>query len=259
MSAQTAPLMYNSLPLLFASVLSLSGGDTVKKKSVVLVPAKGAKGASTTASALIARAASQTVSRFAGATAGNSIAAAAHSVTPRASYLRTALSSRLSPARATSGPPLPARFRTDADAVPIVADSLVVEKSRRTLTLYNQGAPVRIYFVALGKNPIGHKKSQGDGRTPEGVYHIAGHNPDSKYHLSLMVSYPNEKDAADARARGVTTGGDIMIHGLPDRFADYGPAHRQWDWTKGCIAVTNAEIEEIWSAIPDGATIQIKP
>jgi lipoprotein-anchoring transpeptidase ErfK/SrfK len=236
----------------------LTDGDSVKKKSPApLAPAKSAKGGAPV-STLIARAASETMTRFAGPTAGRKIAAAANAVTPRATYLSSALASRM-PARATSGPPLPARFRGADDRPSFVADSLVVEKSRRTLTLYSQGSPVRIYFVALGPNPVGAKIAQGDGRTPEGIYHIAGHNPSSKYHLSLAVSYPNATDVAKARARGVSTGGDIMIHGLPDEYATYGAAHRQWNWTKGCIAVTNAEIEEIWSAIPDGATIQIKP
>lgn len=248
--------MFSSLPVLLAAVLSLSGGDTVKKKSP-LASAKGAK-APMTASAVIARAASETMNRFAGASVGKGFTSAAHAVAPRATYLSTALANKTS-GRPTSGPPLPARFASAGHAVPIVADSLVVEKSRRTLTLYYEGSPVRIYFVALGKNPVGPKVSKGDGRTPEGIYHIAAHNPDSKYHLSLLVDYPNSKDLAVAQAHGLTTGGDIMIHGLPDRFASYGPAHRQTDWTLGCIAVTDAEIEEIWSAVPDGATIQIKP
>ena len=252
--------MLSALSLVVASVLSLAGDDTLKKKTPLPhPPAKSAKAVPTTASTFIARAASQTVARFAGPSAGKTIAAAAHDAAPRATYLSSALASRLPAPRATSGPPLPTRFRSDANAPSISADSIVVEKARRTLTLYNQGAPVRIYFVALGKNPVGPKVARGDNRTPEGIYHIAAHNPDSKYHLSLLVSYPNEKDLAEASARGVTTGGDIMIHGLPDQFASYGSAHRQWDWTKGCIAVTNAEIEEIWSAIPDGAAIQIKP
>lgn len=252
--------MLSTLPVLLASVLSLSGGDTLKKKTPLApVPGKSARSAANTVSALIGRTASETMTRFAGPGAGKTISAAAHAATPRATYLRSALTSHTATARATSGPALPARFKTDANAVSVVADSIVVEKARRTMTLYNQGSPVRIYFVALGSRPVGAKIAKGDGRTPEGIYHIAGHNPDSKYHLSLRVSYPNENDLAQARAHGVTTGGDIMIHGLPDEFASYGSAHRQWNWTKGCIAVTNAEIEEIWSAIPDGATIQIKP
>jgi lipoprotein-anchoring transpeptidase ErfK/SrfK len=252
--------MLSALPLLVASVLSLAGDDTLKKKAVLPhPPAKSAKAAPSTVSSVIARAASQTIARFAGPSAGTTITAAAHEAAPKATYLRSALASRIPALRATSGPPLPARFRSESNASPFSADSIVVEKSRRTMTLYSQGSPVRIYFIALGKNPVGHKVARGDYRTPEGFYHIAGHNPDSKYHLSLLVSYPNEADLAQAKARGVTTGGDIMIHGLPDEFASYGSAHRQWDWTKGCIAVTNAEIEEIWSAIPDGAAIQIKP
>jgi lipoprotein-anchoring transpeptidase ErfK/SrfK len=246
--------MFNQLPLVIASVLSLSGGDSIKKKAPV-APAKGAK-ASVTASSAIARATSETINRFAGGSVGHTLTAAAKSLAPRTTYLSAALSAHVHPA---GGPLLPDRFRMSDNPVPVAADSIVVEKSRHTLTLYDKGEPVRIYFVALGRNPVGPKISQGDGRTPEGVYHIAGHNPDSKYHLSLMISYPNDRDIAAARAHGTSTGGDIMIHGLPDQFASYGDAHRRTDWTLGCIAVTNPEIEEIWSAIPDGATIQIKP
>jgi hypothetical protein len=247
--------MFNILPLLLASVLSLSADDSIKKKAPVAPPTT-MKGA--TASAVIARATSETIKRFAGPSIGKSITSAAREAKPRATYLASAIEARIA-GRAIGGPPLPDRFRSNDNVASIVADSIVVEKGRHTMTLYNQGTPVRIYFVALGKNPVGHKVVKGDGRTPEGIYHIAGHNPDSKYHLSLMVSYPNDRDLSVARARGVSTGGDIMIHGLPPAFSSYGSAHRLTDWTLGCIAVTNAEIEEIWSAIPDGATIQIKP
>jgi murein L,D-transpeptidase YafK len=164
-----------------------------------------------------------------------------------------------SSARVAGGPPVPTKFRKPTVPASLVADSIVVEKSKRTLTLYHLGSPVRTYLVALGAHPIGPKVQQGDGRTPEGLYHIEAHNPDSKYHLSLKISYPSASDIAAANARGVSTGGDIMIHGLPPAFADYGAKHRQWDWTLGCIAVTNEEIEEIWSAVGDGAAIQIKP
>jgi murein L,D-transpeptidase YafK len=178
----------------------------------------------------------------------------ARAVTPRASFLASALRRR-----AARGPALPPNITPNPNSVPFTADSIVVEKSRRTMTLYREGAPVRIYFIALGQNPVGDKVSIGDNRTPEGLYYVAGHNPASKYHLSLKVSYPNDQDIAEARARGVPTGGDIMIHGLPRGFETVGAEHRQRDWTNGCIAVTNAEIEEIWSAIPDGAAIHIKP
>jgi murein L,D-transpeptidase YafK len=141
----------------------------------------------------------------------------------------------------------------------VMADSIVVEKQAHTLTLFFGGIPVRTYQVALGKQPKGDKIRIGDGRTPEGLYHIDARNPDSKYHMSLHISYPDVAHAQRAAALGVAPGGDIMIHGLPAAFADYGAAHRETDWTEGCIAVTDQEIEEIWRAVPNGAPIQIKP
>jgi murein L,D-transpeptidase YafK len=138
-------------------------------------------------------------------------------------------------------------------------DSMVVDKSDRTLTLFQRGQPVAEYRVALGNNPVGPKVRRGDGRTPEGLYFIEGRNPQSKYHLSLRISYPSRNDRATAARRGVATGGDIMIHGLPKKFATIGALHRQQDWTEGCVAVTNEEIEEIWNAVPNGARILIQP
>lgn len=139
------------------------------------------------------------------------------------------------------------------------ADSLVLDKSERRLTLFERGKPVQTYSVALGPNPVGAKVRRGDGRTPEGLYHIQGRNPQSKYHLALRISYPNAVDRARAEKRGVTPGGDIMIHGLPKAFATVGALHRQQDWTEGCVAVTNDEIEEIWRNVSDRARILIKP
>jgi murein L,D-transpeptidase YafK len=141
----------------------------------------------------------------------------------------------------------------------LIADSMVLDKSERVLTLYHQGTVVRTYGVALGKNPVGSKQRRGDGRTPEGLYYIEGRNPQSKYHLALRISYPNALDRNRAARNGVPTGGDIMIHGLPRAFATVGALHRQQDWTEGCVAVTNEEIEEIWSAVPNGARILIRP
>jgi murein L,D-transpeptidase YafK len=152
------------------------------------------------------------------------------------------------PASATRGP-----------AIQVVADSVVVDKTGRTLALYQRGFPVRIYFIALGRNPVGDKVQAGDNRTPEGVFRISTRNPDSRYHLALRISYPDEAHAARARALGVEPGGDIMIHGLPKGAEEAGVTHRSRDWTNGCIAVTNEEIEEIWRAIPDGTPIHIKP
>jgi len=141
----------------------------------------------------------------------------------------------------------------------VVSDSMVLDKSDRELTLYFRGQEVAKYGVALGKNPVGDKISRGDGRTPEGLFYIQGRNPQSKYHLALRISYPDAAHAERAAKRGTTAGGDIMIHGLPRAFAMIGALHRQQDWTEGCIALTNEEIEEIWRAVPDGARILIKP
>jgi len=112
---------------------------------------------------------------------------------------------------------------------------------------------LRQYRIALGRDPIGHKQCEGDGRTPEGRYTIDRRNPKSKYHLSLHISYPNADDVARAQAAAVEPGGDIMIHGLKDGEL------RDGDWTQGCIAVTNEEMEEIWGLVPDGTVIVIEP
>ena len=144
-------------------------------------------------------------------------------------------------------------------APPTLADSIVVYKREHTLTLFLRGVPVRSYFVALGSRPIGDKVSAGDDRTPEGLFTINAHNPASKYHLALRISYPDDAHRARAAKLGVDPGGDIMIHGLPIKFKDAGKDHRLDDWTNGCVALTNEEIEEIWHAVPDGTPIQIKP
>ncbi len=141
----------------------------------------------------------------------------------------------------------------------VIADSIVVEKHKHTLTLFREGAPVRSYLIALGSQPVGDKTRIGDGRTPEGLFHIDSRNPQSKYHMSLHISYPDAAHLQRASALGVAAGGDVMIHGLPPAYAKVGAAHREFDWTEGCIAVTDAEIEEIWRAVPNGAPIQIKP
>ena len=157
-------------------------------------------------------------------------------------------STRLSAANATS--------RANA---PAAADSLVLIKSRRELVVYYHSEPVRRYYVALGRNPVGDKQRIGDNRTPEGLFFIQGRNPNSRYHLSLRISYPDATHRARAARLGVEPGGDIMIHGLPGEQAAFGPAHRDFDWTNGCIAVTNKEIEELWRVIRDGTPIEIKP
>src|SRR5881275_2432425 len=154
----------------------------------------------------------------------------------------------------TSASNRPARM-----SAPVAADSLVLTKSRRELVVFYHGDPVRTYYVALGRSPVGDKARIGDNRTPEGLFFIQGRNPNSRYHLSLRISYPDATHRARAARLGVEPGGDIMIHGLPDEQAAFGPAHRDFDWTNGCIAVTNKEIEELWRVIRDGTPIEIKP
>jgi murein L,D-transpeptidase YafK len=154
---------------------------------------------------------------------------------------------------------LPRTAVMPAPAAAFAADSIVVEKSEHRLSLYRNGTLVRQYLVALGAQPVGDKVRLGDNRTPEGVFRIEARNPQSRYHRALRISYPDAAHRARAQALGVSPGGDIMIHGLPKRQAWVGAAHRDFDWTEGCIAVTNAEIEEIWSAVPVGTPIHIKP
>jgi murein L,D-transpeptidase YafK len=141
----------------------------------------------------------------------------------------------------------------------ITADSIVVEKHKRKLTLFQLGIPVRSYQVALGKQPVGDKLRIGDNRTPEGLFHIDYKNPDSRYHMALHISYPDAEHVAKSHAAHAKPGGDIMIHGLPAAYADLGAKHRLYDWTEGCIAVTNVEIDEIWRAVAPGSPILIKP
>jgi len=133
-------------------------------------------------------------------------------------------------------------------------DRVVVHKARRELLLLSGESVVRSYRIALGRDPVGHKQREGDGRTPEGRYTIDRRNPQSRYHLSLHLSYPDETDRARAHAQGVDPGGDIMIHGLKP-----GVDHPASDWTQGCIAVTDAEMDEIWTLVPDGVPVEILP
>jgi murein L,D-transpeptidase YafK len=149
--------------------------------------------------------------------------------------------------------------RLTAPPAVFAADSVVVEKGARRLTLLRGGQPLRIYYVALGRNPVGDKQRLGDGRTPEGVYRIESRNANSRYYRALRISYPDPAHARRARSLGVSPGGDIMIHGLPNGKGGVGAAHRAADWTEGCIALTNQEIDEIWRAVPDGTPIEIRP
>ena len=139
------------------------------------------------------------------------------------------------------------------------ADKILIEKNERRLTLFSKGKLLKTYKIALGGNPDGPKERQGDNKTPEGTYVINSRNRSSLYHLSLHVSYPNDKDKKRAKQLGVSPGGDIMIHGIKNGFSWVGDLHTKVDWTKGCIAVTDEEIEEIDTLVPNGTHVEIRP
>jgi murein L,D-transpeptidase YafK len=138
-------------------------------------------------------------------------------------------------------------------------DRILIEKNARRLMLISQGEVLKSYKIALGGNPIGPKERQGDNKTPEGTYVIDARNRDSRFHLSLHISYPNERDKKRAKELGVSPGGDIMIHGIKNGLSWVGDAHAGVDWTKGCIAVTDQEIEEIDKLAPNGTIVEIRP
>jgi tetratricopeptide (TPR) repeat protein len=139
------------------------------------------------------------------------------------------------------------------------ADKIVIEKKARRLTLISKGEVLKTYKIALGGNPIGPKERQGDDKTPEGTYCIDSRNKESHYHRSLHISYPNERDKKRAKELGVSPGGNIMIHGIKKGFSWVGDFHTEVDWTKGCIAVTDEEIEEIAKLAPNGTIVEIRP
>nr|WP_296338608.1 L,D-transpeptidase family protein [Reyranella sp.] len=139
------------------------------------------------------------------------------------------------------------------------ADLVEVHKAGRRLELRREGRVLKTYRVALGFAPERHKEREGDGRTPEGAYVIDARNPKSSFHLSLRVSYPDERDKAHAASLGVSPGGDIYIHGQPNGPRKFLVGHPVKDWTTGCVAVADAEMREIWSLVPTGVRVVIHP
>ncbi|MEG3638598.1 L,D-transpeptidase family protein [Magnetococcus sp. PR-3] len=140
------------------------------------------------------------------------------------------------------------------------AAKVLVHKQARTLSLLDaQNRVIKSYTIGLGDAPVGHKQQEGDERTPEGDYVLDWRNARSRYHLSLHISYPNAEDRAHAQARGVSPGGAIMIHGLPNGLSAAADMFANRDWTDGCIAVNNEEIEEIWASVENGTPIRILP
>ena len=137
-------------------------------------------------------------------------------------------------------------------------DRIFVDKSEHWMAVYRNGQLVREFRIALGKGGLKPKARAGDGRVPEGLYTISAHNPASAYHLSLRIDYPTPEQVAEAAARGEKAGGDIMIHGIPDDRGWIGSRHRLMDWTNGCIAVTNPEMDWLYDAVPDGTPVEIR-
>ncbi len=143
-------------------------------------------------------------------------------------------------------------------------DKVEVFKAKREVQVLQNGQVVKTYKMRLGFDPVGHKTTEGDGKTPEGVYTLDWRNPNSQFYKSLHISYPNAQDVAQAEARGVSAGGDVMIHGSMKKTGgaegqplyDYLP---QQNWTLGCIAVSNRDMDELWQNVKDGTTIEIFP
>lgn len=139
------------------------------------------------------------------------------------------------------------------------ADAVLVIKSEKRLYLMLKGVPFASFPVTFGANPTGHKQEQGDERTPEGHYLLDYKNPNSKFYKSIHISYPNAKDRASARGRGVDPGGDIMIHGQKNGWEWASPLVQFFSWTDGCVALSNRDMDRVWTAISPGTPIEIRP
>lgn len=142
---------------------------------------------------------------------------------------------------------------------PVRADSILILKKAHVLELLSNGRVIRTYKVALGSGGLAPKERKGDARTPEGHYVVDSRNVHSAYHKALHISYPDADDRRRAAKLGVPAGGEIMIHGLPNGMGWLGAAHRSYDWTLGCVAVTDSEIDEIWNLVPLGTPVEIRP
>ena len=138
-------------------------------------------------------------------------------------------------------------------------DRIEIDKSAHTMTVFEKQRVRKIYNISLGRGGPERKRQEGDMRTPEGSYRIDMQLEHSSYHKALQISYPNGSDRAYANRLAEQPGGQIMIHGLPNRLGFIGRLHLLADWTQGCIAVTNSEIDELWEAVPLGTTVEIRP
>jgi murein L,D-transpeptidase YafK len=169
-----------------------------------------------------------------------------------------AVSALLAPAYAAQAPGMQRVMIRSSETLPM-ADRIVVHKGVRRLDLMRGYSVLRSYKVALGLNPVGQKERSGDFRTPEGTYYLSRRNARSDFFLSVQVSYPNDVDLARARRKHWQSGGSIMIHGLPNTLKHPPEYYETHDWTDGCIAVTNADMVEIWLLTPDNTPIEIRP
>lgn len=165
---------------------------------------------------------------------------------------------RTTPDIVNPSPSLPLQSATELHQQGILADKVYVKKSTRTLQLIHEGKVIRQYHIALGDNPQGHKQQEGDERTPEGWYTLDWANEKSGYYRSLHISYPNSLDEENAKKRGVSAGGMVMIHAQPNGFGHLANVTQQRDWTNGCIAVTNEEMDEIMTLVKVGTPILIE-
>lgn len=141
----------------------------------------------------------------------------------------------------------------------LTVDRLVVFKSKRQMLAYCNGQLLKTYTISLGFMPVVAKEHEGDGKTPEGLYYINGRNPNSSCHKNLGISYPSAADVARCKKSGKPTGGDIKIHGITNGMGFIGKFHRWYDWTSGCIGVTDKEMDELYAAVKTGAEIEINP
>ncbi len=141
----------------------------------------------------------------------------------------------------------------------VKADLIVVRKAARTLELWSKGETIAKYRIALGFNPVGPKEHEGDGKTPEGVYTIIKRNENSHYYKSLQLNYPSAADIQAARAKGTAPGGLIMIHGLPNSKTAEQVGHPDRDWTDGCIALADPEMENVWNRVDVGTAVLVMP
>lgn len=141
----------------------------------------------------------------------------------------------------------------------VAADLVRVWKAERKLQVLAQGKVVHEFKMVLGSNPLGHKQQEGDGKTPEGAYILDFKKPNSAFYKAIHISYPNAQDLAAAKKRGVSAGGQIMIHGQPNGFGMFAAITQQRDWTAGCIALTNEDMDVLWQAVHVPMRIEILP